>query len=241
MKKYLTLLALCVVVFSGCLKKKDKSVQKTDKKKSTSVKKTKSSKKSKSVKSTANDESPLLYNYEDNSLFNDESSIALLDEDMIQDKGTSTFDENELSASAQDVEDEIDQLISLWNEDLPEEDIKYEFKPLNFEINKAELSKDQKSLLKEDIDMALAAVDQGKEIIVQGYTCQTGPSKFNSKLSAQRAEAVAKELIKAGIPAESIQSTGLGAEDLLVWTTKEDRESLINELKENRRVELSAV
>ena len=55
-------------------------------------------------------------------------------------------------------------------------------------------------------------------INVGGHTDTAGPSDYNMQLSIQRANTVATELIKAGVPATKIEATGFGQTDLAVET-----------------------
>ncbi|MFM4848177.1 OmpA family protein [Aeromonas rivipollensis] len=52
---------------------------------------------------------------------------------------------------------------------------------------------------------------QERRILLVGHSDATGPAEFNQKLSEQRARAVGKVLVKAGIPATSIYYQGAGS------------------------------
>jgi hypothetical protein len=67
-------------------------------------------------------------------------------------------------------------------------------------------------------------------VTVTGHTDTAGPAAYNLELSQRRAEAVANELIRQGVPAGSITTVGRGEEDLLVPTADGVREA------RNRRV-----
>jgi hypothetical protein len=69
-------------------------------------------------------------------------------------------------------------------------------------------------------------------IDVTGHTDTTGSAAANLKLSERRAEAVAAELVRNGVPATDIVTVGKGEEDLLVPTADGVREA------RNRRVEV---
>jgi OmpA family len=69
-------------------------------------------------------------------------------------------------------------------------------------------------------------------IDVTGHTDTSGSAASNLKLSERRAEAVAAELVRNGVPATSIVTVGRGEEDLLVPTADGVREP------RNRRVEI---
>jgi OmpA family len=70
------------------------------------------------------------------------------------------------------------------------------------------------------------------EITVTGHTDTVGSAAYNLTLSQHRAEAVADELIRRGVPATDIVTVGRGEEDLLVPTADG-----VNEPR-NRRVEI---
>jgi OmpA family len=58
----------------------------------------------------------------------------------------------------------------------------------------------------------------GARIVVTGYTDAAGPADYNVELSLRRAEVVAAELGRQGVPATDITTLGRGEEDLLVPT-----------------------
>lgn len=70
-------------------------------------------------------------------------------------------------------------------------------------------------------------------ITVEGHTDTAGPNEYNMQLSERRAQNVAAELIKSGIPARVIQTEALGENDLAVET--EDGVPM----QENRRATIS--
>lgn len=67
---------------------------------------------------------------------------------------------------------------------------------------------------------------------VNGYTDTSGTPKYNQGLSVRRAQAVAAELVKDGVPRNAISITGYGDTKLLVPTGPGVREP------QNRRVEI---
>jgi hypothetical protein len=69
-------------------------------------------------------------------------------------------------------------------------------------------------------------------ITVTGHTDASGSAAYNLGLSQRRAEAVAGELVRQGVPAAEIATVGRGEEDLLVPTADG-----VNEPR-NRRVEI---
>jgi OOP family OmpA-OmpF porin len=67
---------------------------------------------------------------------------------------------------------------------------------------------------------------------VNGYTDTSGTPKYNQGLSIRRAQAVAAELVKDGVPKSAIAIQGFGETHLLVPTGPGVREP------QNRRVEI---
>jgi OmpA-OmpF porin, OOP family len=83
-------------------------------------------------------------------------------------------------------------------------------------------------------DAVAAAKKEGaKSIRVVGHTDTSGSPAYNLRLSERRANAVAQQMIKLGIPATSITTVGKGEEDLLVPTKDGVREP------QNRRAAIS--
>jgi OmpA-OmpF porin, OOP family len=73
---------------------------------------------------------------------------------------------------------------------------------------------------------------QFTQIEVNGYTDTSGSAKYNQGLSVRRAQAVAVELVKDGVPKNAIAIQGFGQTHLLVPTGDGVREP------QNRRVEI---
>jgi hypothetical protein len=70
------------------------------------------------------------------------------------------------------------------------------------------------------------------QVTVTGHTDTSGSAEYNQALSERRAAAVAAELVRQGVPADSIVTVGRGENDLLVPTGDGVREP------QNRRVEI---
>ena len=86
-------------------------------------------------------------------------------------------------------------------------------------------------------DVVAKAAQQFKEtgavrIVSTGHTDTTGSADYNLRLSERRAEAVADELVRLGVPATAITTVGEGQTSLLVPTGDG-----VNE-PQNRRVEI---
>ncbi|MBV9656214.1 MAG: OmpA family protein [Acetobacteraceae bacterium] len=73
---------------------------------------------------------------------------------------------------------------------------------------------------------------QYTRIEVNGYTDTSGSARYNQGLSVRRAQAVAAELVKDGVPRQAITIQGFGETHLLVPTGPNVREP------QNRRVEI---
>jgi outer membrane protein OmpA-like peptidoglycan-associated protein len=99
-----------------------------------------------------------------------------------------------------------------------------------FDWDKYNLTDRARAIIKE------AAVNSTKvqytKIQVNGYTDTSGSPKYNMGLSIRRAEAVAAELVKDGVPKTAIAIQGFGQTHLLVPTADGVREP------QNRRVEI---
>ena len=80
-----------------------------------------------------------------------------------------------------------------------------------------------------------AATSRGQgvtRIEVNGFTDRSGPANYNMALSQRRANAVAAELVRRGVPRNEIVTRGFGEENNLVPTADGVREP------QNRRVEI---
>ena len=99
-----------------------------------------------------------------------------------------------------------------------------------FDWDKYNLTDRARAIIKE------AAVNSTKvqytKIQVNGYTDTSGSAKYNMGLSIRRAESVAAELVRDGVPKAAIAIQGFGQTHLLVPTADGVREP------QNRRVEI---
>ncbi len=112
------------------------------------------------------------------------------------------------------------------------------FKTVHFDLNRNEIRPDQKPILQEDIKLAQQAVEEGRDVVVQGHSCQLGPDSYNLALSQRRAEAIKREMAGHGIDPKHIKTVGCGNEMPIVWSDARDKKALINELAPNRRAEI---
>jgi OmpA-OmpF porin, OOP family len=99
-----------------------------------------------------------------------------------------------------------------------------------FDWDKATLTDRARSIVKEAADNSTRV--QVTRIEVNGYTDTSGKPQYNQGLSVRRAEAVAAELVRNGVPKDAITVQGFGDSHLLVSTGPGVREP------QNRRVEI---
>ena len=99
-----------------------------------------------------------------------------------------------------------------------------------FDWDKATLTDRARQIVKDAADNSTRV--QYTRIEVNGYTDTSGTAKYNQALSVRRAEAVAAELVKDGVPRGGITIQGFGETHLLAPTGPGVREP------QNRRVEI---
>lgn len=116
----------------------------------------------------------------------------------------------------------------------------YAFNAINFDFNKNSIRQDQLAKLDENCEIAREALENQKEVVIQGHCDQLGSASYNLALSQQRAESVKAAMIEKGLDVAHVKTVGYGYEMPLVYSDKEDRASLINELAPNRRAEVLA-
>jgi hypothetical protein len=99
-----------------------------------------------------------------------------------------------------------------------------------FDWDKATLTPRAQQIIKEAADNSTQV--KYTQIEVNGYTDTSGTPQYNQGLSIRRAQAVAAELVKDGVPKSAIAIQGFGETHLLVPTGPGVREP------QNRRVEI---
>jgi outer membrane protein OmpA-like peptidoglycan-associated protein len=99
-----------------------------------------------------------------------------------------------------------------------------------FDWDKADLTDRARQIVSEAA--ANSTKVQYTRLEVNGYTDTSGSPKYNQGLSVRRAQAVAAELVKDGVPKSAIEIQGFGETHLLVPTGAGVREP------QNRRVEI---
>lgn len=183
---------------------------------------------------------PLLADDADNLLEDDAfAEFAFVDDEPI----AADMEEksNNVPLLADNNNDEIDFDIDLDDEvGIVDEDpaATFAFQSVKFDFNKNSIRADQKTVVAQDIEIAQQAVDQGKQVVIEGHSCQIGSAGYNVALSQRRAEAVKTELVKNGVDKEKIKTLGYGYERPLVWSDAQDRNQLLKELSPNRRAEI---
>jgi len=100
-----------------------------------------------------------------------------------------------------------------------------------FAFDSAQLDADARQTVARAAE-AYRRTGEAQQITATGHTDTSGSAEYNLGLSQRRAEAVANELIRLGVPAADIVTVGRGEEDLLVPTADGVREP------RNRRVEI---
>jgi outer membrane protein OmpA-like peptidoglycan-associated protein len=99
-----------------------------------------------------------------------------------------------------------------------------------FNFNRSDLTPDAQAIVK--TAAANAVKSKPTRLTVTGHTDTVGSDAYNMRLSMRRAQAVQKELVRDGVPADEIAIFGKGKQDLLVPTADGVREP------QNRRVQI---
>ena len=99
-----------------------------------------------------------------------------------------------------------------------------------FDWNRADLTARARQIIGEAAQARTR--QQVTRIEVNGHTDTSGSASYNQGLSVRRAEAVAAELVRLGVPRSEITARGFGQNQLLVPTPDNTREP------QNRRVEI---
>jgi len=99
-----------------------------------------------------------------------------------------------------------------------------------FALDSADLSTSARRDLEEIADL-LSEVE-GRFISVEGHTDSTGTMSYNQQLSVRRANAVAQELTRNGVPRDRITTRGFGQSDPIASNATQEGRA------RNRRVEI---
>lgn len=100
-----------------------------------------------------------------------------------------------------------------------------------FDWDKYNLTPEAQKIISDAVNAAKQ--QNAKQVRIVGHTDTSGSPAYNLRLSERRAQSVAAQMIKLGIPATSIVTVGRGEEDLLVATPDGVREP------QNRRAAIS--
>lgn len=104
------------------------------------------------------------------------------------------------------------------------------FRNVNFDFDKYNIKPEFAPLLKEAAEIIKAR--PGKQVMVDGHTCNIGPASYNMGLSERRASSVRSFLVNEGIPADRITTQGFGLTQPRFDNNTREGRSL------NRRVEI---
>ena len=231
MKTSKAVMSLCMVgllLLSGCGKKSSKGGKNEYAMQDQGVTLAQSETGEKDVTLKEDDEE--FFTQEELAMLSDEELEALLAEEE-------AFAEAEMQAFEEGLEGvEGEKTEPTWEEQ--EQTPAFAFQTINFELNQEEINEEQREALKEDLELAQAAADEGHTLVVQGHGCQFGAPEYNMAISIARAEAVKNELVSGGIPADKVEVVGFGQEMPLVWSDADDRGQRIQDLAPNRRAEI---
>jgi outer membrane protein OmpA-like peptidoglycan-associated protein len=100
---------------------------------------------------------------------------------------------------------------------------------VNFEFNKATLTKDSERILWRAYNALVANPDV--VVVITGHTDNVGGQKFNQPLSLKRAQAVKNWLVNQGIPSRRMRTVGRGQNEPVASNDTEEGRA------ENRRME----
>ncbi len=107
---------------------------------------------------------------------------------------------------------------------------------LYFEYDRAELH--PRALKQLEVISALMKADPSKKLRIAGHTDEKGEDDYNIRLSRDRAEAVKKQLAALGVPADQVETTGLGKAQPLSPNKKSDGTDDPEGRSHNRRAEI---
>jgi outer membrane protein OmpA-like peptidoglycan-associated protein len=107
---------------------------------------------------------------------------------------------------------------------------------LYFEYDRAELH--PRALKQLEVISALMKADPSKKLRIAGHTDEKGEDDYNIRLSRGRAESVKKQLAILGVPADQVETTGLGKAQPLSPNKKSDGTDDPEGRSHNRRAEI---
>lgn len=107
---------------------------------------------------------------------------------------------------------------------------------LYFEYDQAQLHpRAQKQI---EVIAALMKADPSKKLSIAGHTDEKGADSYNIQLSRKRAEAVKQQLVALGVPADQVETSGLGKAQPLSPNKKADGTDDPEGRSRNRRAEI---
>lgn len=94
------------------------------------------------------------------------------------------------------------------------------FRNINFDFDKATIK--ENSYKKLDEIAAILNTMPERRFLISGYTDARGSELYNERLSAERAEAVVRELEKRGVPSNMLKSRGIGKKAATIPASEPD-------------------
>lgn len=108
---------------------------------------------------------------------------------------------------------------------------------LFFGFNEDTLS--PRSVRQLEIVANIIRLDDKKNLEISGHTDDVGSERYNQGLSERRANAVKKQLVTFGVPAERIITKGFGkSQPRRTWSNTDDEKTRDDVRRENRRAEM---
>lgn len=92
-----------------------------------------------------------------------------------------------------------------------------------FDWNKSNLTPEALKIISDAV--AAAKKEGARQIRVVGHTDTSGSAEYNMRLGQRRADAVAAQMVRLGIPATAVVTSSVGQNDLLVPTPDNVREA----------------
>ncbi|RJQ49624.1 MAG: outer membrane beta-barrel domain-containing protein [Nitrospiraceae bacterium] len=105
---------------------------------------------------------------------------------------------------------------------------------IHFDFDKATLTDEAKSLLKQNLQTMKD--NPGMKVRIEGHACAHGPEDYNLRLSDRRANAVKEYLVNGGVSADRLSTISYGETRLAMPEVPTPQNKNSNEAKANRRV-----
>lgn len=159
--------------------------------------------------------------------YNDDVNTSV-DAQGVPERSITSFFDDELEEFANFDDEQMDEMMlaqvdtDLDNQDFDwaEEDLdQYAFETVYFDFNKASVREDQKDALNHNIQLTKEIIsehtklgEKAPTVVVEAHADNAkGAPEYNMLISERRAKAIATEMVKAGIPEESLKVVGRGA------------------------------